>query len=198
MPYPTWEAHTAGHNGWNFFYAARYQPHVSPLARPGEQGCSFHIGMTSGRLSFSGEIVCEALSAATFSHIIGAIYDCAIDPSRWPSTFGSLREVLGFRTAALAVNALPSGQALIVATDGITPEWLAAMPQYSDDVIEQWGGAEAVRAYDPDVPHVLSWVRDRSLWENNRYYVEWSRPQGLIDVMAVVAARDLSAIGTFG
>jgi DNA-binding CsgD family transcriptional regulator len=154
--------------------------------------------MKSDRLSFSGEIACEALSTATFSQIIGAIYDCAIDPSRWPSTLRSLREVLGFRTAALGVNALPSGQALIVATDGISPEWLAAMPQYGDDVIEQWGGVEAVRAYDPDVPHVLSWVRDRSLYENNRYYVEWARLQGLFDVMAVVAARDLSAIGLFG
>jgi DNA-binding CsgD family transcriptional regulator len=87
---------------------------------------------------------------------------------------------------------------LIVATDGIAPEWMAVMAQYDREVIEQWGGLEAIRAYDPDVPHVLSWERDRRLWENNRYYVEWARPQGLVDVMALVAARDDSAIGTVG
>jgi DNA-binding CsgD family transcriptional regulator len=154
--------------------------------------------MTNVGSLFSAGVEGEALSAATVSHIVGAIYDCAIDPSRWQSTLGLLREVLGFRTAALAVNALPSGQPLIVATHGISPEWLAVMPEYSHDVIEQWGGVEAVRAYDPDIPHVLSWERDRSLWENNRYYVEWGRPQGLFDVMALVAARDDSAIGTVG
>lgn len=152
--------------------------------------------MIDARSPSLGKGTREMLPAATVSQLVGAIYDCAIDPSRWPSTLGLLRKVLSFRTAVLGVNALPSGQPLIHATDGIPPEWLAAMPEYADDVIEQWGGVEKVKTYDPDVPHVLSWVRDRSLWENNRYFVDWGVPQGMIDVMAVILARDRSAIGT--
>jgi DNA-binding CsgD family transcriptional regulator len=73
------------------------------------------------------------------------------------------------------------------------------MPGYILDVINQWGGIEVVQSLPLDQPHVLSRINpDACDFEvtTNRYSLEWRRPQGLIDVIAVGLARDERAMGS--
>lgn len=138
------------------------------------------------------------IQAETLSDLIGSIYDCALDPGRWPATLTELRLALGFKNAAMNLQAMPSGKMLVNVASGIESPWLERMPQYGAEVLEQWGGAEAIASYPLDEPAVLSRDGRRSDWEDNRYYVEWGKPQGIIDVMAIGLARDAGMIGSIG
>ncbi len=138
------------------------------------------------------------IAADTLSDLIGAIYDCAVDPGRWPATLTDFRHALDFKSAIMAVMSLPTGETLLSVIDGVDPPWVERTLNYGPEVIDQWGGAEKMQSLPLDEPAVLSWVNDRANWEDNRYYVEWAVPQGIIDVMAIGLARDTATLGSIG
>lgn len=140
----------------------------------------------------------DPLAAETLSHLIGAIYDCALDPGRWPGVLAELREALGFAQGVMNVIGLPSGNLLLNVPSGIAPAWLAVMPSYGADVVEQWGGPAAFQAFPLDEPLVLSRVSPRDGWESNRYHTEWAKPQGIADAMALALARGPDTMGCVG
>src|SRR5262249_19240608 len=130
--------------------------------------------------------------------LIAAIYDCAVDPSRWTDTTERLRIELDFGSGSLSVFGMPFGAALLNIMTGIPPALLEGIsPKYDQDVIEQWGGPQVVQNLPLGEPAVLSQLRDRSTWMNNRFYREWQRPQGLHDIMTIPLTRDASTISAF-
>jgi len=142
--------------------------------------------------------VAAELSSSTVSDIIGLIYDSAVDPTLWPHALAGLRKALDFHNASLLLQSLPTGQPLLNVTEGIGAPWLDAMSLYAEDIVRQWGGPAKILTYPMHQPQVLSWVSDLSAWQDNRYYTEWARPQGIIDVMAIGVARDAASIGSLG
>ena len=139
-------------------------------------------------------------ATAAFSHLVGLIYDCAVDPQRWPDALDGLRGHLGMQNAALSLHALPSGQALLNVTSGIPSPWRERMGEYAADVIAAWGGPAAARTHPLHRPAVLSQVNPAAARPDTtfRYPREWGFPQGIVDGMALVLARDPTAIGTIG
>lgn len=140
----------------------------------------------------------NAISASGFSTIIGAIYDCAIDPARWPSTLRLICERLDFVNAVLAVQPLPTGRTLLSASTGIAPPFLERLSEFGSDVIEQWGGRHVALTLPLDEPAVLSRVNPAACaaGRDDRYYREWRRPQGLVDTLNLMLVREPDAIGT--
>jgi DNA-binding CsgD family transcriptional regulator/PAS domain-containing protein len=138
------------------------------------------------------------MSTEQFSHLVGSIYDCALDPARWPDTLTRLREPLSFHNATLALQSLPSGALLLHVASGMDERQLARMPEYAADIVELWGGVEALNSYPLDEPVVLSAVRRFEDYAQNRYYLEWGKPQGVTDTLAVAMARDSGAIASLG
>jgi DNA-binding CsgD family transcriptional regulator/PAS domain-containing protein len=132
------------------------------------------------------------------SDLIGAIYDCALDPGLWETAIGRIREAVHAYNAVLALHALPSGRIMLAASSNVDAARLAALDGYAADVIDQWGGPEAWARQSLTEPAVLSWVRPRRDWEDNRYYAEWARPQGIDDVYGFLVARDAGAVGSLG
>ena len=140
----------------------------------------------------------QLLSNDELSALIGAIYDCALDRERWPSALHRIRTALDFANASLSLIALPSNKIVLNVTDGIASEWLATANEYGPEVIDQWGGWEAIQILPIDKPVVLSRFRDRSLWANNRFYRKWVVPQGIHDTMSIPLTLDPSMIGSVG
>jgi DNA-binding CsgD family transcriptional regulator len=138
------------------------------------------------------------LSSAALSNLIGKIYDCALDPGRWPETLTLIHRELGFASASLTWMELPSGRPLLNVIVGVEPEWSRALPQYAADMTAQWGGQEALGQLDLAEPQVLSWVSPEHVWKGTRYYREWVEPQGMIDLMAIGVARNSGSIGGVG
>jgi DNA-binding CsgD family transcriptional regulator len=128
------------------------------------------------------------------------IYDCALDPGQWPATLQALRLELGFANAAISLQALPSCEVLLNVTSGIPQYWYEKMASYGPEVADQWGGEERMRTLPMNDAHVLSRVNPPAAREGNtnRYYLEWAKPQGLIDIMGIGLARDGGAIATLG
>jgi DNA-binding CsgD family transcriptional regulator/PAS domain-containing protein len=138
----------------------------------------------------------NSLSAEALSNLIGLIYDCALEPERWPETLAHLHNELDFANASMSLIALPSGNVLLNLLSGPDSAWMELSSQYGAEVLDQWGGVAKLLTYPLDEPVVLSRVRDRSEWENNRFYREWGRPQGIHDVMAIIVARDSTSLGS--
>lgn len=132
------------------------------------------------------------------SNLIGAIYDCAVDPTRWADTLNRVRIELDFANCGLSVWAVPSPALQLYIMVGPPPALVEAISQYEHDVIEQWGGFELLQSLPVGEPVVLSQLRERSLWANNRYYVEWGKPQGIHDALNMFLTRDSSTVGTIG
>lgn len=137
-----------------------------------------------------------SLSPEDVSEMIGWIYDCALDPERWPETLDRLKRGLGFTHATLSLHAMPAGAVLLNVTSGIPSPWLERIPDYSADIFELWGGARALAAQPLEQPLLLSeinsTVADGSC--QNPYYLEWRKPQGLIDTITVGLARDSATV----
>jgi DNA-binding CsgD family transcriptional regulator/PAS domain-containing protein len=72
------------------------------------------------------------------------------------------------------------------------------MERSGADVIEQWGGEQIIRTLPLDQPAILSRVNPAfdPTTTRNRYYLDFAKPQGLIDVMAIGLARDEKGIGS--
>jgi DNA-binding CsgD family transcriptional regulator/PAS domain-containing protein len=138
------------------------------------------------------------ISPDDLSDLIGAIYDCALDPSRWETVIDRIRQAVNCYNAALGLHALPSGRLMIAATSNIDAAHLAAMDDYAADIIDQWGGPEAWASQSFSEPVVLSRMRSRKDIESNRYFAEWAKPQGIDDSLGFMIARDAGAVGTLG
>ncbi|HEX5079627.1 MAG TPA: helix-turn-helix transcriptional regulator [Geminicoccaceae bacterium] len=138
----------------------------------------------------------EPLSGDALSHLISLIYDCALEPERWPDTLTYLRHALDFANASLSLVTLPSGEVLIDNMSSDDPIWIERAPQSRKEVLEIWGGEEKVQTYPMGEPLVLSRVRPRSEWENSRYIQDWAKPHGIHDILAIGLARDAATLGS--
>jgi DNA-binding CsgD family transcriptional regulator/PAS domain-containing protein len=139
------------------------------------------------------------MDPSRLSHLIGLIYDAAIDTSRWPIAMEAIRAELNCANAALSLQRLPSGEVVVNVATNIPQHYVDRMPGYAADVLEQWGGVDVLMGLPIGEPQILSRINpiavdfDRS---TNRYTLEWARPQGLFDVIAVGLARDAEALGS--
>ena len=132
-----------------------------------------------------------------FSTLVGAIYDCALDPALWPETLTALRAHLGFVNASLDLFGLPGGKPLLNIVSGIDEADVAKMAvEYGPDVSEQWGGAERISGYPLEQPLLLSRLNPAGLTRANRQYADFGEPAGILDMMVIGLARDPATIGS--
>lgn len=138
------------------------------------------------------------IASEVLSDLIGGIYDCALAPQRWPALLDKLHRQLDLANASLSAIAISDGRILLNVLTGPAPEWIAVVDSYGADVVEQWGGAERMNGFPLGEPLVLSQVRPRAEWTNNRFFREWAGPQGIHDVLAVGLTRDASMVSSIG
>jgi DNA-binding CsgD family transcriptional regulator/PAS domain-containing protein len=98
----------------------------------------------------------------------------------------------------MSVIDLATGEVPLMVMVGPEPAWIARAPDYAPDIIELWGGWEAMRALPSHEPAVQSQVTDPSKWHTNRHVQEWARPQGLTDALVIVLANDLATFASVG
>jgi DNA-binding CsgD family transcriptional regulator/PAS domain-containing protein len=136
----------------------------------------------------------SSLSHQQFSDLIGAIYDCAIDPDIWPQTIekicGALRCVLG----AIDVIDLQRSQVLFVKAWNYDLSRAAA---YADDI-------QYVLRLGPILSQPIdepwSAVRLMSVEQamETQLVKEWTAPAGHVDSLQTIVFRDSMRVGLFG
>jgi DNA-binding CsgD family transcriptional regulator/PAS domain-containing protein len=140
----------------------------------------------------------DAQSIVAMADLIGPIYDCALDPARWPDVLAEIGRRLGFCQVTLTLQAMPSGAVMLNVASGISDSWLERSTVHGADVIAMWGGLARIAATPLEEPILLSdmnpGLRDGSV--SNAFHSEWYRPQGLADTAAVGLTRDATSLAS--
>jgi DNA-binding CsgD family transcriptional regulator len=131
-----------------------------------------------------------------FSELVGAIYDAAIDPPRWPFVVEQLRLQLGFAAGVMGVVKLPGGEPIIQAVANLPNHLVARLGDYDEEIVELWGGSTVMASLPLEEPILNSQVVTREVIETNRFVREWAYPQGLVDQVALALARDRTMVAT--
>jgi hypothetical protein len=120
----------------------------------------------------------DPLPPRALSSLIGSIYDCALEPSRWEATLGEVRDALNSRSAVLHLNDLREDRVLIRKVVGLDPYWVDRADEYVPEMHKLLPAQP-----EGDAPFVLSRHVEPSLAAGSPFVREYLAPQGLVDVM---------------
>ncbi|MBY6240124.1 helix-turn-helix transcriptional regulator [Methylosinus sp. Sm6] len=128
------------------------------------------------------------LSPRLLSDLIGSIYDCALDPSRWETTLLALAREFECEKAIVSLNDLRYDRAVIYKTMGWEPDWLKERTKHLPEIharLHEWF------ARDPrsNEPFVASRILPREYVEASRYVRDCLAPQGLVDMAHLILMR---------
>lgn len=125
----------------------------------------------------------EGVSAQELSDLIGAIYDCALDPQRWPATCRKVADLCESTAGGICVHDLRHVQNDQLFVFGYQPEFLeklgsqyAESPMAAADIVSNIGDVSA-----------LSMERYQLL--ESRFFREVLKPFGLLDMIWFPALR---------
>ena len=123
-----------------------------------------------------------ALSPQELSNLIGSIYDCALDPSRWEQTLDEIRRAFDGLTAILHLNDLCENRVLINRTVGISPHWLEQINEHSVEIntrlMQDLASFPSV-----DEPHLISRHLPHAYVNTSPYIQNCLKPNGICDVI---------------
>ena len=135
------------------------------------------------------------ISHARLSEIIGSIYDCVLTPANWSGVLDTICVELSFVVSMLSVLRMDGSLNRIEAAYGFSPEAVARVRQYPNEVTDLWGGPERIMAFAVDEPVVFSQAVPAAVAETNAYVREWANPLGLKDQAVIILARDPTLVG---
>jgi DNA-binding CsgD family transcriptional regulator/PAS domain-containing protein len=129
------------------------------------------------------------------SDLIGAIYDCAVDPALWPATIGRICGALRCVASQLYLFDRAAGRNMFASGWGEAPEATRQVTEiYAADAAALQGVTLARWSGDMDDPMVLS--RDvPQEFAASRITREWARPLGYCDGITAVVLQDGPRIG---
>jgi DNA-binding CsgD family transcriptional regulator len=144
--------------------------------------------ITAGRLlpTFGpeplGVIMTDAISRQAFSDLIGSIYDCALDPSRWERTLADVRDALDCHHLALTLTDRRHDRLLLHKGVGVEP---CQMDQFSKHVPEIDATLDGAlkSGHSLDEPYVVSRHIAATYFETSPHFQQWAKPLGMVDWM---------------
>jgi len=141
--------------------------------------------------------VADAISRQAFSDLIGSVYDCALDPSRWEQTLADISEALDCFAPLLALSDLRHDRLLLQKAAGLEAPTLEQLPKHAAeiharlrDVLASWPSF--------DEPYVMSRHLSPAYIEKSPYFQEWQNPAGMVDFMLFFLMHEPSHLSTFG
>ncbi|HZT87487.1 MAG TPA: helix-turn-helix transcriptional regulator [Stellaceae bacterium] len=137
------------------------------------------------------------VAAERLSDLIGSIYDCTIEPDRWPDTMKEICGELDCMHAAILLVDLIQSQHVFFQTWNIDPYWIEKNKDFYEETTMFY--RNSARALAAPVDDVLVISRDLApkIFFGSRYYREWIKPQGICDTIQTVVLRQPDRIGVF-
>ena len=125
----------------------------------------------------------DAISSQALSELIGSIYDCALDPSRWDQTLPNVMDALDCRLLALTLTDLRHHRFLLLKTVGVEPHQMEQqLSKYVPEIHARLGETLASLP-SLDEPHVVSRRLTAAQIEASPYHQECVKPAGIVDIM---------------
>ncbi len=135
------------------------------------------------------DIRAPSSNADELSDLVGAIYDCAIDPDRWDAVLDDIRSLLNCANGVLYVAEIPSQDHRLEKLVGIDDYWAERLDHHVPDVARLHSAVEDFYTRPLDEPFVCSRDVPDAVWRSNGYCREWAAPQGIVDVIDTILLR---------
>jgi DNA-binding CsgD family transcriptional regulator/PAS domain-containing protein len=132
------------------------------------------------------------------SELIGAIYDCALDPALWPEAIASIGSATDCFAGVIAVTDLENSTIRLMQYWNYEPEVLGRAAQYSDEIAGFWRYWPDRSCASLDEPFSTRRGIPHDVFESSRFYNEWGRPQGIIDSVHLRLLSEPNRVGEFG
>jgi PAS domain-containing protein len=139
----------------------------------------------------------DAISPQAFSDLIGSIYDCALDPSRWDQTLAHVSGAIDCFALLLALSDLQHERLLLHKCVGVEPYQFERLSIYLPEVYAMQRGALASWP-SFDEPYVMSRHLSPAYIEKSPYFQEWQNLAGMTDFMVFVLMHEPMHLSTFG
>jgi DNA-binding CsgD family transcriptional regulator len=132
-------------------------------------------------------------SIAEFSRLVGSIYDCALDPTRWAEAVHGICDAVNCVRGVVHVVDMTTGGLRLQEHWNWTPEWFEAANRHASEIAEILSGVPELYSRPLDEP--FSVMRDVPALLHSRYYKEWIRPHRVIDGIQINLPRQRDRIG---
>jgi DNA-binding CsgD family transcriptional regulator len=139
----------------------------------------------------------RSLSNAEFSSVIGAIYDCALDPGRWPNAIREVCEATSSLAGVIGVSDLTTGASRLQQHWNFDTAWLDRMVHHGPEIAAMLASVPNLHTRALDDPVVARRDFNPEVWQTSSYYREWLQPQGIIDAINLTVLRQRNQIGSF-
>ncbi|WP_157959943.1 helix-turn-helix transcriptional regulator [Devosia submarina] len=142
----------------------------------------------------SNEVLMRITSYEDLADIIGRIYDCSLDASRWPETLGFIVAATGANCGQIGVQDPVKMQADFAVEWGVTPEFARLYAEKFVSICPF-----LLTPYFVEVGGIISVSEmiDRAEFQSSRFYREWCRPQLVEDFLAGIIMKSASSYGGF-
>lgn len=116
------------------------------------------------------------LDSRRTSELVAAIYDCVIDPDRWPATLGQICVDIASVQGALLLIDPRQNQHVFVRTWNTPADWLQRHQEYNSDLSMIYRASKLDEGWSEDEPMVISRHVPKDVSESSRYFREWCQP----------------------
>ena len=138
-----------------------------------------------------------AQSPQVLSQLIGSIYDCVLDPSRWQRTLDEITAAVECATSVLYLFDRSQQKFLMMRIAGVDERyWRKVIDEYGSD-IHRYATADEASGRSIDEPRLMSQM-PRAVVEGSRYVQEVLRPAQLIDVLSLHLLLTPTRIASLG
>lgn len=132
------------------------------------------------------------------SELIGAIYDCAIDPGLWPETINAICAATDCCSGLIAVTDLDPPQVRLMKSWNYDTDWLARVPDYAEEIAtEVWAKVPNLDQRPLDEPGSPRRELPPGLYENTRWAREMIDPFGIVDSIHLLLMREPARVAEF-
>lgn len=139
----------------------------------------------------------QGRSPQTLSQLIGSIYDCVLDPSRWHSTLDEINAAVACKSSIFYLFDRSQQKFMMMKIAGVDERhWGEVINRYGRDIC-RYAIAEEAAGHSIDEPRLMSQM-PRDVIEGSRYAQEVLRPAKLIDVMSLHVLMTPARIASLG
>ena len=122
------------------------------------------------------------VSHKEMARLIGTIYECAIDPSRWESALGEMVKTFGCHNALLSLTDMRYDRLLLTRGHGMNEQWWRAFQdKYVPEVAAQL--SSIMTTWSVDKAFVISRHLAPDIVERSSYIEGGFAPEGIVDVL---------------
>ena len=140
----------------------------------------------------------RTLAPERLSDLIGRIYDCAIEPERWPDTLAEICRAIDCVSGIILLIDLEHSRHKFAYSWGVNSQWVQRYLGYSDELTAFYRYLFRRQLCPDGEPLILSRYIDAVGPRGQEIYGELTKPLGVVDMVQTVVLREMRRLAVFG